>query len=494
MVGDLKLACVLASWERCKVPHPLYMWGLINTSTGCIEKFFLFYKKIKFHNITRETSAPKFVKEWIEKKRREEGISSKAKGEFIIKKSKQENSQQIKQFLDKVGEDFKVIYVEDLASQGLAWSDSLLETLVDLGTTEYGEIFSKMEKVPLSREDVILLKKAFTAQVEKFNSFSSSFTNSKRPINEKLIDKVQVVAPDQVIGPKKRKIWLNRVGEELEGWVTSEDEIMSQKSMREAWTEAVKIKRLIEKTSASQETMLEKQDATAERIQRLSDIVQDIKTHLEKKRDKKSQTRPLRDEMKYELYQALMNTPLRGYTRHAHLERARKRVLFTLLYYTGARVNELRKLTYNDVISVIKEGRLKLVLHKQKDAIVRVLPTVGREEMEKLVPDIDFVFKEQKYTFLGQSHRKDGEVMHEKAWVAYVNREVKRVKEALNFSGVLSSHSFRVGFVTRHLKHADTHSVAKLIGHKNIGTTVKYNRYVVDEKKDREILDKGYKE
>lgn len=472
------------------MPHPLYMWGLINMSTGCIEKFFLFYKKIKFHNIIRENSAPKFVKEWIEKKRRRNKF-----GDYLVKKGRQENSQQIKQFLDQVSEDFEVTYVEDLASPELAWGDSLLETLVDLGTTKYKEIFTKMQKVSLNQEDVVLLRKAFTAQVERFNS---SYERPK-PVDEKLIDEkpvaeVQVVTPDQVVGPKERKVWLNKVGEELEEWVTSEDEIMSQKSMREAWTEAVKIKRLIEKTSASQETMVEKQDATAAQIQRLSDIVQGIKTHLEKKRGKKSQTRPLRDEMKYELYQALMNTPASRYTRHAHLERARKRILFTLLYYTGARVNELRKLTYNDVMGVVKEGRLKLVLQKQKDAIVRVLPTVGREEMEKLVPDIDFVFKEQGYTFLGQSHKKAGQVMHEKAWIGYVNREVKKVKKALNVSDTLSSHSFRVGFVTRQLKHADSHSVAKLIGHKNIGTTIKYNRYVVEEKRDREILDKGYEE
>ena len=111
---------------------------------SCIVKFFLFYKQIKFHNITREKS--KFVKEWIEDKRREKQLNWEAKGEFVVKKDKQENSQHIKQFLDKVGEDFKVTYVEDLASQGLAWGDNLLETLVDFGTTEYKEIFSRMDK------------------------------------------------------------------------------------------------------------------------------------------------------------------------------------------------------------------------------------------------------------------------------------------------------------------------------------------------------------
>jgi len=145
-------------------------------------------------------------------------------------------------------------------------------------------------------------------------------------------------------------------------------------------------------------------------------------------------------------------------------------------------------------MGVIQEGRLKLVLHKQKDAIVRVLATVGREEMRKLIPEIEFFFTKQKYKVLGESYKKPGEVMHEKAWIFYINKEIKKAKKTLNISDVLSSHSFRVGFVTRHLKHADSHLVAKFVGHKNIATTLKYNRYVVDEKKKREILDKGYED
>ena len=119
--------------------------------------------------------------------------------------------------------------------------------------------------------------------------------------------------------------------------------------------EAVKIKRNIEKEIvascskivSSQETILEKQDVAAEKIQRLTDVVQDIKDRLQKKRNKKAETKALRDKMKYELYQELMKTPLHRRTHHALIERARKRIVFTLLYYRGVRVNELRKITYN---------------------------------------------------------------------------------------------------------------------------------------------------
>ncbi len=70
--------------------------------------------------------------------------------------------------------------------------------------------------------------------------------------------------------------------------------------------------------------------------------------------------------------------------------------------------------------------------------------------------------------------------------------EITRTKENLQYSDLLSSHSFRVGFVTKHLKHADNQVVANPVGHKHIATTLNYNRYVVDEKKQREILDQGY--
>ena len=126
------------------------------------------------------------------------------------------------------------------------------------------------------------------------------------------------------------------------------------------------------KIAASQEAMLQKQDLVTEQVQKLSALMQEVKDHLQRKREKSVTKKPLRDEIKDELYK---DASLPRFTRHAHLERARKKIVFTLLYYTGARVNELRKVTYNDIRGVVNEGRLNLVLHKQKGVIVRVIPT-----------------------------------------------------------------------------------------------------------------------
>jgi len=328
---DLKLACVLTLWERSKIPHPLYMWALIDISTGRVVKFFLFYKNVKFNNITRKESGLKIVREWIEEKRKELQLSPGTKGEFLIKRYKQENSQQIKQFVDGIGDDFRVTYVDNLAFQGLPWGDTLLETLCDLGgTTEQKDILLKMQTLPLSKEDIVSLRKVFTEQVQRFHLPFNGFSE-KPEGKDKRVDKLEtssqfsLVTPDLGIAPNAKRVWLKKIGEKLEECVSCEDDVMSHKPIREAWAEAVKIKRTLEKEIAasysqivsSQETMLEKQDVAAEKVERLTDIVQDIKDHLQKKREKKAATKPLtpllekggRDEIKYELYQALMNAP-----------------------------------------------------------------------------------------------------------------------------------------------------------------------------------------
>ena len=107
------------------------------------------------------------------------------------------------------------------------------------------------------------------------------------------------VVPDLVIGPHNKTTWLNKVGEELKEWATCDNDLMFHKPMRQAWTEAIKIKRDIEKQfAAKQETILQKQDVTAEQIQRLTTIVQELKDHLLEPRSgsKKEKTEGRRDQ------------------------------------------------------------------------------------------------------------------------------------------------------------------------------------------------------
>ena len=90
------------------------------------------------------------------------GVSS------VITRYKQENSKQIKQFLDKISKDFDVIYEDDLAIHGVSWANTLLETLVDLGsTTEYSNIFTKMQTLPVTKQNFPVLKRGLKAQLQR---------------------------------------------------------------------------------------------------------------------------------------------------------------------------------------------------------------------------------------------------------------------------------------------------------------------------------------
>ncbi len=153
------------------------------------------------------------------------------------KKDNQQTSQKIKELLDKVGQDFDVTYVDDLASQGVPWGDSLLETLCDLVITlEERDVLTKMQTLPLSKEDVVSLRGVLAEQVERLHLLpnnvserqegeTSLFTNLQNPLT-KVEDKrvSQVVAspqspfvtPDLVIEADNKKTWLSKIGQDLE--------------------------------------------------------------------------------------------------------------------------------------------------------------------------------------------------------------------------------------------------------------------------------------
>lgn len=84
--------------------------------------------------------------------------------------------------------------------------------------------------------------------------------------------------------PNQNLTWLSKIGKQLQGWGTCDNDIMSHKPTRQAWTEAVIMRREIPR---SQEIRPEKQDVVGEQFQKLSDSVQGIKDHQVKKKRKR---------------------------------------------------------------------------------------------------------------------------------------------------------------------------------------------------------------
>lgn len=213
----------------------------------------------------------------------------------------------------------------------------------------------------------------------------------------------------------------------------------------------------------------------AEFRDQLANLAPDIDERVQARRKPKSKMPQLnpRDTVLKEFYHALLNLPPTSICKKRSLiKQARLRIVFTLLYYLGLRANELKGLTYADLKGAIEQRELQLSMKRQDETVVRHIPRAGVEALKKRQGDMDLLFKEHTFQYLGESLSKPGALVHEKAWIASINKEMQRGglegQEDLN----LSSHSFRTNFVTQgEAKGHDSATMRRLIGHNNIATT-----------------------
>lgn len=77
-------------------------------------------------------------------------------------------------------------------------------------------------------------------------------------------------------------------------------------------------------------------------------------------------------------------------------------------------------------------------------------------------------------------------------FVPMVNKFLKPYSE--KYRSNLKSHSFRIQFVTQALKHTTTHQAQQLVGHKDIRSTMKYNRHTLAGTERESILNKMFQD
>ena len=163
---------------------------------------------------------------------------------------------------------------------------------------------------------------------------------------------------------------------------------------------------------------------------------------------------------------------------------ARFKLTCTIFYFSGIRINEVARITVEMVEAIILES--KFCFYQPKVNTYRfirfnetgVSMIKGVYEQTKAV-----VFKDDNELFpLSPSQRQNME-----KFIGITNKYLRIFAEPYNIN--VSSHSFRINFVTKSLKHTDPHNAQKLIGHSDIRSTMKYNRYNMDPEKEAEILD-----
>ena len=72
--------------------------------------------------------------------------------------------------------------------------------------------------------------------------------------------------------------------------------------------------------------------------------------------------------------------------------------------------------------------------------------------------------------------------------IELANKDIQHIAKQYGYKGNYSTHSFRVGFITRLLRDSNVQDVAEIIGHKNIMSTMAYNRYEIDREKKEKLI------
>jgi integrase len=164
-----------------------------------------------------------------------------------------------------------------------------------------------------------------------------------------------------------------------------------------------------------------------------------------------------RGHLTIEELQKLANTPCKN-------DVMRRAAIFSAL--TGLRHSDIKKLTWGEVAGEkIEKPRIEFRQKKTKDVVY--LP-ISKQAME----------------LCGKRQESDVRVFPELLPTVHINVPIKDWVKKAGITKHITFHCFRHTYATLQLTNGtDVFTVSKLLGHKNVTTTIRYLK-VVDQKKD----------
>ena len=253
-------------------------------------------------------------------------------------------------------------------------------------------------------------------------------------------------------------------------------------------------------TIAQQNEELKKQTKKyAKEIKFLQDRIQLLVDELNSERLKKEEKerrklkyekrkrRPKRDPMTLEIYKNLIKDA-EGPT---YLN-TRLRLAFCILFITGIRINELLPLKVSQINKLIKEGWIAIDRSKRGPSNHKAFLTwEGKQILKERKKDFDYLFlikKPEHYIFTAE--KTPDTMLTRETLTKSINSSMHRVSKNMVGSPCITSHSFRVGYITKLWKDSkDLEFVRQSIGHKGIQTTSSYVTRMSDTERQKRIDD-----
>lgn len=208
-------------------------------------------------------------------------------------------------------------------------------------------------------------------------------------------------------------------------------------------------------------------------LKKIKDDVDFIKNKFLMKRRKVS----LRDPVNLYILNKLILNAGSYFERMVISKKIQLRLTYLVLYFSGLRLNEVRQLTYADFQQIIQTGEFNIYHSKTNIIKKHYIHQKGRQMFKQYEKEIDILFNEERFQFLGSSARNRTILTTPKKFITFVNTDIKYTLKKFQINQNIKTHSFRIAFITKLLKITTLQNVSEIVGHKSVSSTMIYNRF-----------------
>ena len=227
--------------------------------------------------------------------------------------------------------------------------------------------------------------------------------------------------------------------------------------------------------------------------QQLDNVIKELNTIKQEREQKAARKKswtnrkrlPKRDPMTREIYNELIKAA-EGPT----YIKLRTRIALCILTVTGIRINELLPLKVSQLETLFKENWIAIDRSKRGPSNHKAFLTKeGKKIIQDRQKDFELIFlmkKSDSYIFTAEAnHFKH---LDRVAITRDVNKVMREVSNKLPSKPNITSHSFRIGFITQLWKDLkDIEFVKQTIGHRKLDTTSAYIKSLSDLERQERI-------
>jgi len=194
---------------------------------------------------------------------------------------------------------------------------------------------------------------------------------------------------------------------------------------------------------------------------------------------------PKRDPMTREIYKELMKAA----EGPAYIQ-VRTRLAICILAVTGIRINELLPLKVNQLETLIEENWIAIDRSKRGPSNHKAfLNKEGKKIIKDRQKDFQLIFlMKEPDVYIFTSESDYSKPIRRELITKNVNKHMRQVSNQLPGKPNITSHSFRIGYITQLWKNSkDIEFVKQTIGHRKLDTTSAYVKQLSDQERQKLI-------